>query len=103
MAANDPQEPVGIALMADLVKSIVLANENAKATQAMLADLIEVEEAKLEMLDTLNGHLEALAKAADEVAELSQDKSKITIADFCQALAKAEAEVFSEEEEPEPK
>lgn len=92
-----PEGGVGVKIMADLISNLVIANENAKATQQMLADLIEVEGEKVKLLDDLNGHLEALSMAADEVAELSQDKGKITMADFCQALAKAEAEVFAEE------
>ncbi len=97
----EQQQNAGVVLMADLVKGLVIANENAKVMQEMMGALIEAEQEKISLLDDLNGHLEALAQAANEVAELSQDKSKITIVDFCQALAKAEADVFSDDGAPE--
>lgn len=87
-----PGRDVGAHMAAELVKNLVLANENMKKSQEILTDVRE-------LLDELCGHFSVLGRTMEIVAEKrAEGKTKLTLADFVDAWIEADEEILGEEE-----
>lgn len=84
-------DSAGAQLATALVESLVLLNKSVRV-------LTKVIKRQALINDDLTGRFEALGNAMDMLAELSQTKKSLTFADFAQALATANAQIFGDEE-----
>ena len=95
---NDkPQDgaSVGNLLAVDLLKQIVLLNENMERNRELLEGIAE-------SLEGLAGYHEVFQRACELVVERVEDgsKSKWTVADFADCVVEAADEIMPADEEP---
>jgi len=88
----DP-EPAGQVLAAEMLKNLVILNQNIEKSQAIQAQISDA-------LADLADYHETYMRAAEIIIEKSEGgKIKFSVADFAKALAEAAEEVMGEEED----
>lgn len=90
---TDGDEPVGNIMAAQLLENMVMANENSKKTQKLLASVND-------KIDELCGYFECFSNAMGVLADIKETKkTKLTSDDFVSAWATAEEETFPDDGE----
>jgi len=91
---NGEPANLGVELMKDLVKNLVILNENMDVNRTVM---LEVRD----LLDELNGNFDVLTRAMSILDDVrSGGKKQITLADFAAAYVSADEEVHDDEDEP---
>jgi len=98
---------IGTELLAKLVESIVIANENAKETREAILEVRDLLEADVKsradlirVVDELAGRIQVISEACDILADIPNGK-RIELKDFVRAVSEADRELFPDDDEGE--
>lgn len=89
----DSEQP-GAIIAAEMLKNLVMLNENIQKSHEMYAQLSD-------QLADLNDYHETYMRAAEILMEKSEEgKNKFSVKDFVEAMAEAAEEIMPSEDEP---
>jgi hypothetical protein len=104
--STDNSDPgsVGVELMKELVKNLVLLNRNMELNRDLLLEMrdslqtgVEVQKSLYEAMDSTAGELSVWGRAMEILADVRDTKKHIALADLVMAYASADEEMSEEE------
>lgn len=107
MGGNNTADNIGVELMKELVKNLVLLNRNMEVNRDLMLEVrdllseeIELRRTHMEIEDNLCGEIGVWGRAFEILDDVMGTKKSPSVSDLVHAYASASEEMSDEEDEP---